>query len=63
MITIQATKRATARTKNRIREHGPKFEFQRVDRPVCAKGESCVLVKSVKTDWLGWIPVKEVELV
>ena len=50
---------AGQRTKNRIREHGPEFEIIRQERVLCLDNQEALLVKS--DDWLGWIPLNEVE--
>jgi hypothetical protein len=46
---------AEARTKNRLRDHGPKFEIIKKGTPVCMDGSCALLVRSVKTDWTGWL--------
>ncbi len=46
------------RAENRIREHGSVMEL--VKRGFF-KGDVAVLVKSLKTDWMGWFTVYEAE--
>ena len=50
VILISPTKKAKQRTKNRIREHGPQFEF------VNETGSNWLL-KAGK--WFGWLPRNE----
>lgn len=68
MITLRAKPTASNRTKNRIREHGPTFVFvSRED----FQGADSILVRafkpgdSVRVDpkdnWLGWLPIAEIE--
>jgi hypothetical protein len=51
---------ATKWTKERVKRHGPDFEI--VDGPkMCeAHKEQAILVRSTKTNWLGWFPIKEI---
>lgn len=63
VIIISSNSNASSRTKNRIRENGPEFEFMASDpNPVCL-GEPGILVSSVATDWEGWLPVSEVDFI
>lgn len=46
---------ASLRTRNRINDNGPDFEFiQNSNRP------GSVLLKSLKTNWFGWLPQNEI---
>lgn len=46
---------ASGRTRNRINETGPNFEFiENSNRP------GSILLKSLKTNWLGWLPKNEI---
>jgi len=49
-VTITPKKKASQRTKNRIREHGPAFQF------VEEAGGSWLLRSG---DWFGWLPLNE----
>jgi len=46
---------ASRRTRNRINEAGPDFEFiENSNRP------ASILLKSFKTNWFGWLPENEI---
>lgn len=46
---------ASGRTRNRINEAGPDFEFiENSNRP----GQ--ILLRSLKTNWFGWLPRNEI---
>jgi len=46
---------ASRRTRNRINEAGPDFEFiENSNRP------ESILLKSLKTNWFGWLPKNEI---
>jgi hypothetical protein len=48
---------ATKRTRNRVKEGGPSFEFfDNTNRP------DSILLRSPKTGWFGWLPKSEVTL-
>jgi len=56
VLKIRATVHATARTRNRIREHGPLF---RDITPVRKDGHpkpGWTLVSSLSSSWYGWLP-------
>ena len=53
-VTISPTKKASGRTKNRIREHGPVFEVVGTDDTL---GGEQLLARS--GNWLGWLPRDE----
>ena len=48
---------ATKRTRNRVKEGGPVFEF--FDNAYARPGE--LLLRSPKTQWLGWLPIDEID--
>ena len=52
-VIISATKKACQRTKNRIRENGPSFEF------IEERGGSWLLRAG---EWFGWLPRNEFEI-
>jgi len=71
MVTITANKNAKQRTKNRIKEHGPRFEVLRELKSVqCLAGRAGVHLHSEsKTssdkkggwdEWMGWLPLDEI---
>ena len=46
---------ASLRTRNRVNDNGPEFEFiENQNRP------GSILLKSTKTNWLGWLPKNEI---
>ena len=46
---------ASLRTRNRINDNGPDFEFiENSNRP------GSLLLKSLKTNWFGWLPQNEI---
>ncbi len=60
-LTITATRNASQRTKNRIREHGPVFKVRQMSMSVNAMdGRACVSVES-PDGWFGWLPLDEIE--
>ena len=61
LITIKAAARASSRTRNRLREHGPVFKLVREDEPICFAGVRCVFVRS--GEWFGWLPLNEIEVI
>ena len=61
MVEITATKGASQRTKNRIREHGPMFSVREVRQSVLAMGHKpCVLVGS-PDGWFGWLLLDDLQ--
>jgi hypothetical protein len=56
ILTIKkAGQTASLRTRNRINDNGPEFQFiENPNRP------GSILVKSAKTNWLGWLPENEI---
>jgi len=49
---------ASGRTRNRINEAGPDFEFiQNLNRP------GSLLLRSLKTNWFGWLPESEIKII
>ena len=47
---------ASARTRNRVKEGGPEFDFfENGNRP------GWILLRSPKTGWFGWLPLDEIE--
>lgn len=59
LISIQPNK-ATRRTINRIREHGPDFVLMKSGVPRCMDNQPSFLLSSVKDDWFGWLPTSEI---
>jgi hypothetical protein len=60
-VELRPTGNASKRTRERIAQHGPTFDVQRTDWPIAMNGAQSILVKSIKSGWLGWLPLNEVE--
>lgn len=63
IVLIKSNSNATLRTKNRVRENGPSFIWDERIKNIQTFNGKCVLLKSIKNDWIGWIPVKEIVIV
>ena len=65
-VKLTAKKSATNRTKNRIHEHGPFFVVKAAEgRHIPGlKDLLCILVRPLdqNDDWLGWMPISEMEI-
>jgi len=59
LCTVEARQRATQRTRNRIREHGPLFEVVEKGIPACMDGLTSLLVRA-PDGWVGWLPSIEI---
>ena len=54
------SEKASKRTKERFKAHAP---FKVLERGmISCLPEECLLLKFLKTDWLGWIPANEIIL-
>ena len=66
-IKIKALSGASQRTKNRIRERGAcGFTVEKGPQAVSFannRGVKWVMLTSKSGDWLGWLPVDEIEVV
>jgi hypothetical protein len=66
-INIKALSGASQRTKNRIRERGADgFTVEKEPQAVSFannRGVKWVMLTSKSGDWLGWLPVDEIEVV
>ncbi len=72
-MILKATRNASQRTKNRLRDHGPVFEdVTRLNTDRNLRHDDklgwCVLVRGMKVTrrgwdqpWLGWLPIDEIE--
>lgn len=59
-MILTPTGKASQRTKNRIREHGPEFNVRTVKQEIlCDMSGWCVLVDT-PDGWLGWLPLSEI---
>ena len=67
VVKLKATQGASQRTKNRIRERGADgFTVEKEPQAVSFannRGVKWVMLASKSGDWLGWLPVDEVEVV
>ena len=62
-VTITPTAKASRRTKNRIREHGPEFEMEaRISNSVFGISGSCRGFHA-GDGWIGWLPENEFTIV
>ena len=59
--TLTAKLNASRRTKNRIKENGPKFELRGVSHPSCMNGRRSMLLSSPSTNWFGWLLCEEIK--
>ena len=59
--TIIPSPKASQRTKNRIKEHGPIFTIHD-HKHIITSNRDCTLVSS-KDGWFGWLPVDEIVFV
>jgi len=64
-ISIRANLKATRRTKNRIHEKGPSFSVRSPPKKVVFDGGAglWVLLESEEVEWMGWLPVAEIEVI
>ena len=62
-------RKASSRTRNRIREHGPEFVVRQSPRAFRGAGELenrlCVLLEPTPNpnEWAGWLPLDEIEVI
>ena len=60
-MILTALHSASARTKNRLREHGPRFtETKRVQCSHVLGDRPAILVHSGTSEWFGWLPLNEI---
>ena len=67
VVKLKATQGASQRTRNRIRERGAQG-FEVIKRPQTAsfadnRGVQWVLLDAKDSEWRGWLPVDELEVV
>ena len=67
IVEVKAVQGASQRTRNRIRERGAQG-FEVIKRPQTAsfadnRGVQWVLLDSKDSEWRGWLPVDELEVV
>ena len=63
LMILTALHSASARTKNRLREHGPGFtETKRVQSSRALGDCPAILVHSALTEWFGWLPLNEITI-
>lgn len=60
-VRLEPRENASRRTKNRIKQYGPIFEFVRLGNPQCFNGEGAISVRSFNGTWAGWFPRNEVD--
>jgi hypothetical protein len=66
-VILKPSTKASQRTQNRIFDNGPSFlveleatQLSRTGSPI--DGKICVLFRSNKNEWSGWLPVEEVHV-
>lgn len=61
---VEPTEEASPRTKNRIKDSGPRFHLGREMPVINFEGKSVKarLLHSLKNDWVGWVPVYEITI-
>ena len=59
VVTLSATRGASQRTRNRIREHGPEFRAMAVEPTTFWEGPSLLVHAIGDDDWCGWIPLAD----
>lgn len=61
-VIVKANKKASVRTKNRLRENGPIFII--ITGPIKSnllKNDiESILIRSDKKDYMGWFPISEI---
>ena len=60
-MKIKQNTNASQRTKNRLREHGPRFDVVKPAKNAF-DGRKWILLRAVDTDWFGWLPIEEIIL-
>jgi hypothetical protein len=61
-MILSASRSASARTKNRLREHGPSFTAKRVQHLRLLGDRPAILVYSDRSEWFGWLPLNEIQI-
>ena len=61
-VKITPRNKASSRTKNRLREHGPEFEIIHSPRFVRFDNGVRLWVLVENGTWLGWLPEEEIEI-
>ena len=62
-VLVRPTANSSQRVKMRIRTHGPVFTIiEHRTFPVCMGGVESTCIRSVSTDWVGWVPTAHVIL-
>jgi hypothetical protein len=62
-MILSPSRSASARTKNRLREHGPSFtETKRVQSSRALGDCPAILVHSDRSEWFGWLPMNEIQI-
>ncbi len=62
VISLKAKNNAHMRTKNRVKDNGPDFVLMKeLDNLTFFEGKG-ILVRSLKTEWFGWLPIEQLEI-
>lgn len=60
-VSVTAKPKASSRTKNRVREHGPVFTQETEPKSVQFAGGLWIRF-TAPDGWMGWLPVEEIEV-
>ena len=61
-VKVTAINKASNRTKNRLREHGPEFEIVEEAQPVRFDNGVRLWVLVKNDSWIGWLPEEEIDI-
>ncbi len=53
---------ASRRVRHRLIDHGPVFQIKDKGFPVCMNGVLSILIRSESDEWIGWLPLSEVDI-
>jgi hypothetical protein len=62
-MIITAKNKASSRTKNRLREHGPEFVVVQEAQPVRFDNGVRLWVLVKNDSWVGWLPEEEINII
>jgi hypothetical protein len=62
-MKIIAKQNANKFTKERLKRHPGSWTIEQSESSVpCWPGEKAILLKNTNDNWLGWFPVKDIEM-
>ena len=62
-MIITAKNKASSRTKNRLREHGPEFALVQEAQTVRFDNGARLWVLVKNDTWIGWLPEEEINII